>query len=120
MNNRLKKKFLKFSQEKKANKKDSVAKHRVEPVHSVGCAGQTYSSSFRLRRGSPFGNSIIIKNPPTAIISTEDYRAKFGIRASVGGLARPVLGPVSAFAFAEFGCCSPKGDSLSFHAIACN
>ncbi|MDA8223297.1 MAG: hypothetical protein M0Z35_16715 [Desulfitobacterium hafniense] len=27
-------------------------------------------------RGSSFGDSIILKNPPTAIISTGDYRAR--------------------------------------------
>ncbi|WP_040412489.1 hypothetical protein [Desulfosporosinus sp. OT] len=35
-------------------------------------------------QGSSFGDSIILKNPPTAIISTGDYRAKSAI---LGALA---------------------------------
>ncbi|EGW39810.1 hypothetical protein DOT_2183 [Desulfosporosinus sp. OT] len=35
-------------------------------------------------RGASFGDSIILKNPPTAIISTGDYRAKSAI---LGALA---------------------------------
>ncbi|TGE39863.1 hypothetical protein E4K67_02425 [Desulfosporosinus fructosivorans] len=46
-------------------------------------------------RGTSFGDSILLKNTPTAIISNGDYRGKFAIRGSVGGFARPVLSPVS-------------------------
>ncbi|WP_461390317.1 hypothetical protein [Desulfosporosinus fructosivorans] len=49
----------------------------------------------------PSADSILLKNTPTAIISTGDYRAKFAILGSVGGFARPVLSPVFGVAYTE-------------------
>ncbi|WP_459927158.1 hypothetical protein [Desulfosporosinus burensis] len=46
-------------------------------------------SSYFGERDTSFGDSILLKNPPTAIISTGDYRARLAILGSVGGSAHP-------------------------------
>ncbi|EGW37885.1 hypothetical protein DOT_4293 [Desulfosporosinus sp. OT] len=46
-------------------------------------------------RGSSFGDSIILKNPPTAIISTGDYRAKSAILGALAAAHVLVRCPVS-------------------------
>ncbi|MBC2721100.1 hypothetical protein [Desulfosporosinus sp.] len=44
-------------------------------------------------RGSSFGDSIRLKNPPTAIISTGDYRAKSAVHGALAAVYIPVHCP---------------------------